>query len=50
MGSGETPVLIMHNDRPDGSVPWYQGIEMFMALNATESASLVIAIPRRRNA
>ncbi len=27
----ETPVLIMHND-DDGSVPWYQGIEMFMAL------------------
>ncbi len=27
----ETPVLIMHNDA-DGSVPWYQGIEMFMAL------------------
>ncbi|MCH6234243.1 prolyl oligopeptidase family serine peptidase [Cognataquiflexum rubidum] len=26
-----TPVLIMHND-DDGSVPWYQGIEMFMAL------------------
>ncbi|EOZ92596.1 putative acylaminoacyl-peptidase [Indibacter alkaliphilus LW1] len=27
----ETPVLIMHNDA-DGAVPWYQGIEMFMAL------------------
>jgi len=27
----KTPVLIMHNDA-DGSVPWYQGIEMFMAL------------------
>ncbi|MBN3518655.1 S9 family peptidase [Algoriphagus lutimaris] len=27
----ETPVLIMHNDE-DGAVPWYQGIEMFMAL------------------
>ena len=26
-----TPVLIMHNDE-DGSVPWYQGIEMFMSL------------------
>jgi dienelactone hydrolase len=26
-----TPVLIMHNDA-DGAVPWYQGIEMFMAL------------------
>ncbi|MFR9504005.1 MAG: prolyl oligopeptidase family serine peptidase [Rikenellaceae bacterium] len=27
----ETPILIMHNDE-DGSVPWYQGIEYFMAL------------------
>lgn len=27
----ETPVLIMHNDA-DGSVPWYQGIEFYMAL------------------
>jgi len=26
-----TPVLIMHNDA-DGHVPWYQGIEYFMAL------------------
>ncbi|MBV9773298.1 MAG: prolyl oligopeptidase family serine peptidase, partial [Gemmatimonadetes bacterium] len=26
-----TPLLIMHNDG-DGSVPWYQGIEMFVAL------------------
>lgn len=26
-----TPVLIMHNDN-DGHVPWYQGIEYFMAL------------------
>jgi dipeptidyl aminopeptidase/acylaminoacyl peptidase len=27
----ETPVLIMHNDN-DGAVPWYQGIEFFVAL------------------
>ena len=27
----ETPLLIMHNDK-DGAVPWYQGIEYFMAL------------------
>jgi len=27
----QTPVLIMHNDA-DGAVPWYQGIEFFMAL------------------
>ncbi len=26
-----TPVLIMHND-DDGAVPWYQGIEFFVAL------------------
>ncbi|MBN2843700.1 MAG: S9 family peptidase, partial [Sedimentisphaerales bacterium] len=27
----QTPLLIMHNDN-DGAVPWYQGIEYFMAL------------------
>jgi dipeptidyl aminopeptidase/acylaminoacyl peptidase len=27
----ETPLLIMHND-DDGAVPWYQGIEMFVAM------------------
>ncbi len=27
----ETPLLMMHNDA-DGAVPWYQGIELFMAL------------------
>ena len=27
----ETPILIMHND-DDGAVPWYQGIEFFIAL------------------
>lgn len=27
----QTPVLVMHNDA-DGSVPWYQGIEFYMAL------------------
>jgi dipeptidyl aminopeptidase/acylaminoacyl peptidase len=26
-----TPILIMHNDQ-DGHVPWYQGIEYFVAL------------------
>ena len=26
-----TPVLIMHNDN-DGHVPWYQGIEFFVAM------------------
>lgn len=27
----QTPLLIMHNDE-DGAVPWYQGIELFMAM------------------
>ncbi len=27
----QTPILIMHNDA-DGHVPWYQGIELFVAL------------------
>ncbi|MDR1624164.1 MAG: prolyl oligopeptidase family serine peptidase [Tannerellaceae bacterium] len=31
MDKVETPVLIMHNDN-DGHVPWYQGIEYFVAL------------------
>lgn len=31
----QTPLLIMHNDA-DGAVPWYQGIEMFMALRRLE--------------
>jgi dipeptidyl aminopeptidase/acylaminoacyl peptidase len=26
-----TPLLLLHNDK-DGAVPWYQGIEMYMAL------------------
>ncbi len=26
-----TPILIMHNDK-DGAVPWYQGIEFFVAM------------------
>lgn len=30
-----TPLLIMHNDA-DEAVPWYQGIEMFMALRRLE--------------
>ena len=27
----ETPLLILHNDK-DGAVPWYQGIELYVAL------------------
>jgi dipeptidyl aminopeptidase/acylaminoacyl peptidase len=31
----KTPLLILHNDK-DGAVPWYQGIELFMALRRLE--------------
>lgn len=31
MDKVKTPILIMHNDA-DGAVPWYQGIEFFIAL------------------
>lgn len=31
MDKVQTPILIMHNDQ-DGHVPWYQGIEYFVAL------------------
>ncbi len=31
----QTPLLILHNDA-DGAVPWYQGIEMYMALRRLE--------------
>ena len=36
-----TPVLIMHND-DDGSVPWYQGIEMFMALKRLDKPAWLL--------
>ena len=31
MDKVNTPILIMHNDS-DGHVPWYQGIEYFVAM------------------
>lgn len=31
----KTPLLILHNDQ-DGAVPWYQGIELIMALRRME--------------
>lgn len=37
----ETPLLIMHNDA-DGSVPWYQGIELFVALRRFGKESYLI--------
>lgn len=37
----KTPVLIMHNDE-DGAVPWYQGIEMFMALKRLDKPAWLL--------
>jgi dipeptidyl aminopeptidase/acylaminoacyl peptidase len=31
----ETPLLMLHNDQ-DGAVPWYQGIELFVAMRRLE--------------
>ncbi|WP_018474272.1 S9 family peptidase [Echinicola pacifica] len=36
-----TPVLIMHNDE-DGAVPWYQGIEFFMALKRNRTPAWLL--------
>jgi dipeptidyl aminopeptidase/acylaminoacyl peptidase len=33
----ETPLLLMHNDS-DGHVPWYQGIEMYLAMRRLDKA------------
>jgi len=37
----ETPILIMHND-DDGSVPWYQGIEFFIALRRLQKPAWLL--------
>ena len=37
----ETPLLMMHNDE-DGAVPWYQGIEMFVAMRRLEKPAWLI--------
>lgn len=37
----ETPLLIMHNDS-DGHVPWYQGIEFFMALRRLQKPAWML--------
>ncbi|MBL7111070.1 MAG: S9 family peptidase [Bacteroidales bacterium] len=37
----KTPVLIMHNDN-DGAVPWYQGIEFFVALRRLNKPSWLL--------
>jgi len=36
-----TPILILHNDK-DGSVPWEQGIEFFMALRRLEKQAWML--------
>ena len=36
-----TPLLILHNDK-DGAVPWYQGIEMFVALRRLEKPAWLL--------
>lgn len=36
-----TPILIMHNDA-DGHVPWYQGIEYFVALRRLQKPSWLL--------
>lgn len=37
----ETPLLIMHNDA-DGAVPWYQGIEYFVALRRLDKPAWML--------
>ncbi|MFT4538896.1 MAG: dipeptidyl aminopeptidase/acylaminoacyl peptidase [Planctomycetota bacterium] len=37
----ETPVVILHNDE-DGAVPWYQGIELFVALRRLDKPSWLL--------
>ncbi len=37
----ETPLLMMHNDN-DGAVPWYQGIEYFMALRRLDKPAWLL--------
>ncbi len=37
-----TPVLIMHNDN-DGAVPWYQGIEFFVALRRLDKPAWMLS-------
>lgn len=36
-----TPLLILHNDE-DGTVPWYQGIELFVALRRLEKPAWLL--------
>ncbi|MDF9830813.1 prolyl oligopeptidase family serine peptidase [Parabacteroides sp. PF5-6] len=44
MDKVETPILIMHNDN-DGHVPWYQGIEYFVALKRLQKPAWLLNYP-----
>ena len=41
MDKVQTPILIMHNDN-DGHVPWYQGIEYFVALKRLQKPAWLL--------
>ena len=38
----KTPLLILHNDQDD-AVPWYQGIELFLALRRNEKEAYLLS-------
>lgn len=44
MNKVTTPILIMHNDN-DGHVPWYQGIEYFVALKRLQKPVWMLNYP-----
>jgi len=44
MDKVQTPILIMHNDA-DGHVPWYQGIEYFIALKRLQKPVWMLNYP-----
>ncbi len=44
MDKVQTPILIMHNDN-DGHVPWYQGIEYFVALKRLGKPAWMLNYP-----
>ena len=44
----ETPLLIMHNDN-DGAVPWYQGIELFVALRRLQKPAWMLVYNQEKH-
>jgi dipeptidyl aminopeptidase/acylaminoacyl peptidase len=48
MDKVQTPILIMHNDQ-DGHVPWYQGIEYFIALKRLQKPVWMLNYPGERH-